>query len=215
MSKENKKINLTMGAIISIIAVLIVGEKYSPQGSKFDILEYYLKKDYSDELCKISLFNPKTKHYLKLARGAYQTWHRRVFDLNKSEKVAEIRMICEKLAKASSPEFSALKNEINRFMLDDGCVMTEPIAYVCAICSMLKLAVEYCELCQKQCDSYGAYWQTFQNINPRQVFQNTRNIYEGLPMPDGLDVMDDERIISAMDKLAEKIYKLYTANFTN
>jgi hypothetical protein len=213
MAKENKKINLTMGAIISIIAVLIVGEKYSPQGSKFDILEYYLKKDYPNNT--FQLFNHKTKHFLKLARGAYKTWHRRVFDLNNSEKVAEIRKICEKAAKLASPEFTNLKNEINRFLVEDDCVLTEPIAYTCTICSMLHLAVEYCELCQKQTDSYGAYWQTFQNINPRQLFQNTKNIYEGLPMPDGLDVMDSERIINAMDKLAEKIYAIYIANFTD
>lgn len=207
---SNKKIDVVMGAITSIVCVLVIGEPVTSQGSKLDLLEQHLKKN-NDENFKC--YNQKTKKYLKISRISYDLWKDRVFKKAAiNSDIAEIKKITLEISKNLTSEFTNLKNQISKFLIDDGCIYTEPIAYVCAICSMLHLAVDYCELRQRQVAEYSTEWNTFQRINPKQFFQNVKNIYEGLPMPDGLDVMDCENIINAMDALAEKIlfqYKKY------
>jgi hypothetical protein len=210
---EKNNIDLVTGAIISCVAVLLIGETCSPQGSKLNILEYYLKKDYP-EYENYKLYNHKTKKYLKLSYGAYGSWTRRVFELNKSPKIKSIRELCTKTAKKASHAFTSLKEEVNKFLVNNDCVLTEPIAYTCAICSVLHFAVEYCNLCQSQTTEYSDYWYIFNYINPKQLFQNVKNIYEGLPMPNDLDVMTSEKIVSAMDNMVDEIYTLYKKNFT-
>lgn len=206
-TKEEKKVNFEMAAIISIISVLMVGVKATSQGSKFDLLEYHIK---DDDLWKN---NFKVHHYLKISRGAYNNWVRRVF-WSDAPECQEIRQVCEKVAASMSKEFTALKNEISQYMIEDDCVMTESIAYTCAICSMLHLAVDLCDLCAKQYDEYSQKWTRLKSIAPRQMFQNVRNIYEGLPMPNDLDVTESEKINKAMKILGEKMYMNYLTNFT-
>lgn len=191
--------------IISIISVLMVGTPATSEGSKIDILEQKIKAD--------GLLTPKLRHYLKVVRGAYKDWHRRVF-WSEEPDAGEAVKLCEDIARGLSKEFTAFASSIERYLRDEDCVYTEPIAYNCAICSLLRLATGYCDVCAEQYTEFSAHRKRLDTIAPRQLFRNILHIYEGLYLPTDLDVSEQPKVLEKMNEMGEKIYLAYIRNFT-
>ncbi len=129
MANNTDMLNPATTAIISIIMFMIVGEKTSPQGNKFDLLEHWLKK--SEDLYGKSYYDFRSKKVLKLSRGSYANWKARLFRKESQyPEIGVIRRRCEVIAKQSSKVFTDFKAEVVKWLDEDGCMNNEPIAYI-------------------------------------------------------------------------------------
>lgn len=201
-------------SIISIILFMLVGEKTSPQGSKIDLLEHYIK---SLEWDGKPYYNHNTKQVLKLMRGSYNAWKSRVF--RKEDKYPELGVIrkrTEILAKSCSKEFTDFKNVVVSFLADNDCYGNEAISYACCITTLVRMGNSYLsasmalEITNK---AKRAEYRTLSIIKDDNFEHNCKKIFPLIYTPTDINVNDSKEINDAASVLIEKVYQLYCKNF--
>lgn len=217
MATTNKKdiLDPATASIISIIMFMIVGENTSPQGNKLDLLEHWLKK--SEDLYGKSYYNFRTKKVLKLIRGSYANWKARLFRKeSKYPEIGVVRKRCEVIAKQSSKAFTDFKAEVVKWLEEDGCMNNEPIAYTCAITSLVVMANTYCGMAIKRAEInplMGAEVRTMEIIIDEQFVRNCKQMFPLVFTPNDINVNDSPEIVEATNRLVDRVWELYCKNF--
>ena len=199
-------------SIISVISVLIVGEKTTAEGSKLDLFEKYLKSEKCEYWDK-SIYNSITKKNLKMSKNAYRGWHDRLFKHPDCNIGHDLEVILKQVATECSSDFLKLKNSIRNYLEENECAFCETLAYLCAIRSLVVLAVSYCELAQERHSKFSPCWNSLEVIKPKNFDLMLKSIYEGLSVPEDVDVNNSAKVLQATDVLAEKIYYRYDKYF--
>ncbi|MBQ3690890.1 MAG: hypothetical protein II937_13665 [Bacteroidales bacterium] len=154
---------------------------------------------------------------MRLTRGAYKAWEDRVFNFDKYSRVKndDMRIIqqkCAKIAEKMKPDTVVMKTTIANYMLSDDIIYENTLATLVVINSLLNLAVGVCEYVNTAKLS-EAYIKTFHVIQPKQLYQNCKGIYDYMPMPDGFDLENSKDCVRCMDVLTIKIREYYEQEF--
>lgn len=154
---------------------------------------------------------------MRLTRGAYKAWVDRVFNFDKFRKVKndDMRIIqkkCAAIVEKLKPDTIVFKTTIANYMLSDDIVYENTLATLVVINSLLNLAVGVCEYVDTAKLS-EAYINTLHIIQPKQLYQNCKGIYDYMPMPDGFGLEKSEDVVRCMDVLTIKIGEYYEQEF--
>lgn len=154
---------------------------------------------------------------MRLTRGAYKSWIDRVFNFDKYSRVKndDMRIIqqkCAKIVEKMKPDTVVMKTTIANYMLSDDIIYENTLATLVVINSLLNLAVGVCEYVNTAKLS-EAYINTLHIIQPKQLFNNCKGIYDYMPMPDGFDLEKSEDVVRCMDVITLKIGEYYEKEF--
>lgn len=177
-----------------------------------------LLDEFANTLKEENYYKP-SRHNLKLSEGEYRSWIERVFYFDKysrtkNEDIRRIYKLCQEASKKLSTDVMLFRLNICNFLHSHDVDSANSLSSAVIICSLLKLAIDFCNLAQKSDKLADCYRRTLDIVSPKQLFNNVRGIYKYLPMPEDLDVNESTNIQICMSNYADKLSNYYVEYFT-